>query len=182
MTKLHTLSLLIIAFLLTSCTYTVKSLKEDNQIIQNLENHKGYLLIGVETEHNLKQITIDGPENIRLSHADLKKGSNFILIPLSAGDYQIDSVTYNYWVESRMSDEEVWSFTVKPQTISYVGHLEIKEQPFFQLFIQLELVNRSTEALDFMELKFPSLLNERELFYGGPGEDDYFQFIKGLDK
>ena len=44
-----------------------------------------------------------------------------------------------------------------------------------QLTGDLKLANRSTEALLFMEEKFPSILQNRELRYDGPGTDPFLQ-------
>lgn len=180
MIKSHLLSVVILLSFVTACSQTVRSLKESSQEIQTLESDKGYLLIGIDTEYNLKNISIDGPDFIRLSHKDLKKGSSFILLPLESGKYNITHVAYSYGFVSKMIDENNWGFTIKPQTISYVGHMEIHNELFWGRFMSLELVNRSTEAIDFMELKFPAILQDRDLFYGGPGEDEYFQYLKKI--
>lgn len=180
MIKINALSLLILLCFLTGCTNTVKSIDKGSENTINLSKEQGYLLIGVDTEYNLKKISIDGPDYIRLSHHDLRAGSNYILIPLESGEYNIEEITYNSYWKSKPIDESEWVFTIKPQTISYVGHLQVEKELFYGRVVDIELVNRSTEAIDFMTLNFPSILHERELFYGGPGEDNYFQYIKEI--
>lgn len=179
---MNVVSMIIILSLLTACTHTVKSLDKGSENIKDLSSDKGYLLIGVETEYSLKNVSIDGPDFIRLSYADLKKGSNFILLPLDSGEYNITEINYNHYWKSKPIDEDKWFFTIKPQTISYVGHLQLEKNPFYSEMVDIEIVNRSTEALDFMKLNFPSILNEREIFYGGAGEDHYFEYLKEISQ
>jgi hypothetical protein len=158
----------------------VTSLKDDAEVINENDTERGYLLIGVETNTNLKTISIDGPRDIALSHEDLREGTNFILVPLMAGTYDVADIEMDYLFKFDIDDKEKWQFSIRPQTISYVGHLEIKTSGYFVRYARLELVNRSTEALDFMEQKFPSILDNRELHYGGPGNDDFFDYLQQL--
>jgi hypothetical protein len=167
-------------FVLSACRSTVKTIDEDNsQLIRN-KTEKGYLLIGVETNYSLRNINIGGQRSIRLSHKDLRSGTNFILVPLDAGTYEVEDVGFNRYMSARLRDEDDWSFTIKAQTISYVGHLEISSRSQFSKYLSIELVNRSTEAVDFMTVNFPNIYSTQTLYYGGPGEDDYFDFIKTL--
>lgn len=175
-------NLLIIftVIVLSACNSTVTKMTVDADTIDADDTVTGYLLIGVETNINLKDIEIDGPDDIALSHDDLKSGTNFILIPMRAGHYEVRKVTFNNRFRALLRGETDWSFTIKPQTISYVGHLEISAMGFYSAYSKIELVNRSTEALDFMEQDFPAILSNRELFYGGPGTDTFFDFVKTL--
>lgn len=165
---------------LSACNSTVTNMTVDADTIGADDTETGYLLIGVETNISLKDIEIDGPDDIALSHDDLKSGTNFILVPLRAGDYEVRKVTFNNRYRALLRGETDWSFKIKPQTISYVGHLEISAMGFYSAYSRIELVNRSTEALDFMEQDFPAIFSNRELFYGGPGNDTFFDFVKTL--
>ena len=71
------LSFLII---LTGCSSTVSSIKEDVDI--NLEKGMGYLLIGVELNINLEAIEISGKRDIRLGSQDLRPGTSYFLIDM----------------------------------------------------------------------------------------------------
>lgn len=172
--------IICVVLFLSACRSTVSTMKEDTDSIKPSNNNMGYLLMGVETNNDLKHIDIDGPSSIRLTHADLKKGTSYILIPLLAGEYQLNNIQFNYYYKSRLKDQDVWQFEIKPETISYVGHLEVSTKGFYVFYSSVELVNRSTEALDFMLSDFPSILDNRTMFYGGPGEDGYFQFLESL--
>lgn len=178
---MRAISILVCALLcLSACRSTVTTMKVDTDQIQTVDANMGYLLMGVDTNSNLKHIDIDGPNPIRLTHADLKKGTSYILIPMAAGKYSLNNIQFNYYFNSRMKDDDIWQFDIKPATVSYVGHLEVNTRGYFVFYSSTELVNRSTEALDFMQEDFPSILNNRVMYYGGPGEDAYFQFIAGL--
>ena len=167
--------LLLIIVLMAGCASTVSSIKEDRDV--NLEADAGYLLLGVDTNEGLQSIAIDGPEDIRLTSADLRSGTQYILIDLAAGDYRIEEIKLNrYWYIEL--EEGHWDFTIRPGGISYVGHVEVQTRSNFwlaQLSDDLKLANRSTEALVFMEEKFPSILKNRELRYDGPGTDPFLQ-------
>jgi len=159
----------------------VSSIKNDalfvNDPSSNASLSDGYLLIGVETNRDLKNIFISGTRAIKLSHEDLRFGTNYILINLAAGDYLIDSVALNSYQKLRLADEENWRFEVKPNTISYIGHLELQSRGFFSLVSRVELVNRSTEALEFMESDFPTILSARKMYFGGPSDDYFFSYL-----
>jgi hypothetical protein len=125
----------------------------------------------------LKSVNLSGPSDITLSHLDLTKGSNFILIKVQAGKYGLNQVYLNNYSYFNFEGDDKWSFSIEPQTISYVGHIEFRTQGNFYSRARVELVNRSTEAVDFLNNDFPFILQSRELFYGGPGEDDFFNYI-----
>ncbi|WP_371196245.1 hypothetical protein [Glaciecola sp. SC05] len=169
--------LLSIVFL-TGCNSTVTTLEKDTDLISTAD--KGYLLIGVETNRDLKSISISGPDNISLSHTDLNAGTNFILVDLSVGNYEINRITLDHWFRINLKDEENWQFTISSQSINYVGHLEIVNRGFFSTSARLELVNRSTEALEFMEDNFPTIYESKTLSYGGPGEDLFLEYLNSL--
>lgn len=173
----HSILIALTCLLVSSCTSTVETITVDQDTISNRGD--GYLLIGIETNRNLRSIELGGSNSVKLSHQNLRAGSNFILIDLPAGDYIVEKIDLNRWYRLFINDEENWTFTIKPQTISYVGHLEIANSGFFRPSSEIELVNRSTEAVEFMEDFFPSILESRVLYYGGPGNDIFFDVING---
>lgn len=160
---------------LCACASQVSTIKQDRDL--NLESNRGYILLGIETAHNLKSITIAGPEDIRLSHQDLRQGTNYLLVDLREGDYSIEKIQLDgYWrIEL---EEEKWQVQIRPGQINYVGHLELVSRGWGGYVT--ELVNRSSESLEFMEEKFPTILASREIIYGGPGKDFFYQTVKLL--
>ena len=172
---MRVLSIVVLLSLLTACATKVTSIKRDFD--RSLGKDKGYLLLGIETNRDLKSIMVAGPEDIMLTSADMKKGTNYILIDLKAGNYTFDKVMLdNYW-RIWLDDEDYWTFEVMPNQISYVGHLEIARRGFWGGTTYAELVNRSSEALEFLEENYPTILANRSIAYGGPGDDSFFQFL-----
>jgi hypothetical protein len=137
-----------------------------------LANDMGYLLIGVETNSYIDQVIISGEKRIKLTKEDLRQGTNYFLIDMPAGDYSISKVKFNRWWKMSLK-EGYWDFNVHPGTISYVGHLTIESYNYFFYKNQIELANRSSEALIFMEQNFPNILVKRKIQYDGPGEDPF---------
>ncbi len=173
MTYKITLSLLIIPCLLTSCMNQVVSIKTDEDL--PLTEKEGYLLLAVETDRKLNHIQIGGKKTIRLTNEDLRKGSNYILTNIPAGEYRIKKIEFSSYFGYRMG-KGYWSFEVKPGVISYVGHLTIDFSNFGRGFF--ELVNQSSLALEFLEGKFPNILKNRRVEYWGPGEDRFFDEVR----
>jgi hypothetical protein len=167
--------MIFIIFLLTGCAKNVSSIKTDQDKILN--NESGYLLIGIETNRDLKGINISGSTNILLSSKDLRRGSNFILIDLTAGRYVIEKIQLdNYW-RVEMEDDDYWDIEVLPGKVNYVGHINIGTSGFWARSSHIELINKSSYAIEFMEEKFPNILAKREIHYGGPGNDTFLNYI-----
>lgn len=166
---------LVFLLLLSGCTSRVTSITQDKD--KALTPDKGYLLLGIQTNLDLKSIRIIGQEYIELSPKDIKEGSNYFLLDLEAGIYTIDQVKLNNYWRRELTDDEHWQFEVTPGKINYVGHLEINTWGYWYPTTSTELVNRSSEALELLEKKYPNILTNRSLTYGGPGEDVFFEFI-----
>jgi|GEM_PF-620566 len=174
-TQLVRLSLILFSlFLIQGCTKNKLSMKQDIDILPD-ENH-GYLLLGVDTNYSLEGLRIFGKEDISLTKADLQAGSNYILIPLSAGQYYIGKAKANELVKFKLGEDH-WSFSVSPGVISYVGHFSFNSLTWHSLRAEITLENNSTHALQFMEEHFSNLLAKRPLRYHGPGEDGFLEHI-----
>ncbi len=167
--------LLIICFaaFLVSCAQKVSSIKNDVDV--PLDENMGYLLIGVETNLTLSRISISGEKYLKLSSEDLRRGSQFILVDVPAGEYSIDKIQLFGNFRTKL-ENGYWNFSVSPSVISYVGHLNVKTLSLWPLVTQVELQNRSSEALEFLEDSFPNILSNRTIVYQGPGTDPFLQF------
>ena len=167
--------ILCLLFLVTACASKVTSITQDKD--RTLSSDKGYLLLGLQSNINLKSILITGPENIELSSQDIKQGSNYLLLDLEAGTYTVKHIKLNkFWVR-RLSDQEFWQFNVSAGKISYVGHLEVVTWGAWGQFTSAELVNRSSESLEYLENNFSTILQNRSIKYDGPGNDSFFEFL-----
>lgn len=163
-------------FLLSSCTAKLQSLKTDKDV--HLDDGEGYLLMEINTEISLSRLYVSGPTRFSLSYRDLRKGSNYVLINLPAGEYEfIRAEMKDYYIN--ISDDNLdWTFEIKPDAISYVGALQIEK--IWDKKFYLELVNKSSMAQEFLESKFQNILNSKQVVYQGPGEDDFFEDIQKL--
>jgi len=167
-----------ILLLLPSCATQVTSIKSGENKV--LEEGRGFILLGVETNRDLKQIKISGPTDIILSSKDIKEGSNYLIVDLTAGEYIIDQVRLdNYW-RVDFDDEEYWNFTITEGKINYVGHLELTRRGKWSPWTRTELVNRSSEALEFLESSYATLLKNNPIIYEGPGEDRFYEFLNEM--
>ncbi|MEP4889032.1 MAG: hypothetical protein ABJV04_03320 [Aliiglaciecola sp.] len=176
--KYNVFCLAVVVLFLTSCVNKVSSIKQDIDL--KLEADMGYLLMGVDSNVSMKDVDIVGQSNIRLSSEDLRPGTQYILIDLQAGDYQFESIKLNSIFEVELV-EGYWNFNVRPSGISYIGHLDVKADTFFlHQFTRtnVELTNRSSEALQFMETEFPNILSKRTMYYEGPGKDPFLRFMQ----
>lgn len=165
---------IVFIFFLSACNSTVHSLKKKDDV--NLSHGKGYLLIGVETNRTLKSIEISGPQNIALAHQDLKQKKNYILIDVKAGKYAIDRIRMdNYW-RVELDDEKNWEFEIQENKINYVGHIELETEGWWQPYYDVELVNKASFAIEYLENDFARLLASKAIKYAGPGEDNFFNY------
>ncbi|MFT5164413.1 MAG: hypothetical protein ACI9FJ_003014 [Alteromonadaceae bacterium] len=169
------LAALSFMLLLSGCSTTVTSLKQDKDKV--LLQNQGFVLLGIQTNRSLKQVEISGPQNIDLGAKDIKDGTNYLLVDLEAGVYTIERVLLDSYWRTSFDDEEPWTFEVVPGKISYVGHLEIVQRGNWRRRSSTELVNRSSEALEFLADNYPNILANRTVSYGGPGQDRFFNYL-----
>lgn len=174
------LFVLFVSFLTVSCAQTVETVADDRLITTAAENlDQGYVLIGIDSNETLQSIYLTGPRSIRLSEEDLEYGSNYLLFAVPAGTYTFDEIRLNRFYEFELEDSDnIWSIDVYPNRISYVGDLHIKvNYGYLSAGLALELINRSSYALQFLERRFPLLLQSYELAYGGVGDDAFLEFV-----
>lgn len=171
--------LLLFCFLVAGCAQQVTSIKKDVDL--PLESGMGYLLIGIETNFDLDSVFIEGPDYLKLTRDDLRRGTNYFLIDLPAGEYSFEKIKLNRWWKMELS-EGYWDFEVVPNKISYVGHLQVKGAGWFAPS-KIVLENRSSQAYVFLQDEFPNILDKREITYEGPGEDPFLYYVqKGFFK
>ncbi|MCJ8268844.1 MAG: hypothetical protein MJK04_05510 [Psychrosphaera sp.] len=161
--------------LLSACATTVTSIDQTQH--KTLAQGSGFLLLGIQTNRNLKSLHIDGPKDIILSAKDLKAGTQYLMVDLPVGIYTISKIAIGIYSRVYMDDEESWQFEVKPNKISYVGHLEIVKTGYWYIYVESELVNRSAEALSFLHESYPTILSDHAVTYSGPGNDSFFEFL-----
>ena len=164
----------VATFLLAGCVTRVESIRQD--LDTGLESEQGYMLIAVDSSRQLNEIHISGRHGFILTASDLAKGENYILFKAPAGEYEIKKIDINFFFTYKLLGDS-WGFSVKPGVISYVGDLKVQTNRWTNVG-SFELVNESSEALEFLEEKFPHLLSGRRVEYFGPGKDDFFQLAE----
>ena len=160
----------------SGCAQKMESIKED--VALNLRSDEGYLLIAVETNLTLEEIIFSGRKKIALTSADLQAGGNYILIPLPAGNYELDKVVFRQNLAIDSFDDDLWQFSVRKGSISYVGHLTLySRSTYWRVYSNIELLNNSSIALEYMEQNFSNIVANKPMVYAGPGEDAFFEVL-----
>ncbi|GAB2198256.1 hypothetical protein MAH4_23670 [Sessilibacter sp. MAH4] len=104
----------------------------------------------------------------------MRKGSNYVLFKAPAGSYRFSRIEFNE-ISAYELYKKYWSFDVVPQKINYVGEFKIDS-----LHKEFYLSNESSSALEFIETYYSKLIGERLITYVGPGEDDFFEFVRNI--
>jgi hypothetical protein len=172
---------LVILFGLLNAGCAQKIVTINTDVDKTLDNKTGYLLMSVDTNVSLHSISIGGEKRLRLTAKNLKLGSNYIMVDIPAGTYEIEDVKLSKYYHISLEDG-LWRFTINPGEINYIGNLniEVVTNLFTLQGARAILENQSTEALLFLEHKFPNIYQARKLSYAGPGEDDFFQYARQL--
>ena len=161
---------------LLGCVSTVESIKTDS--ITQLAEDTGYLFISIDSKISINDVRISGEQYISLKSPDVYDSVKYYLVPVPAGNYQIDWLGV-YWGGrfnlDEDDDKDLWAFKVAPGVISYVGELKIER--FSYGYSSFELINQSSQALQYLEAKYPTILANRDLQYHGPGEDTFFDLV-----
>lgn len=170
------LALLFFALVLSGCISKVTSIKVDKD--RKLDEEMGYLLMAVDTNVDLKSITVIGERNFKLTSEDLRRGSNYILIDMPEGSYHISQVNQRNWLGEYYVtlEEEYWTVNIERGKVSYIGDMTIRSSRF-NLSGRFILVNKSSFALEFMEREFPNILANRTMVYRGPGKDTFLKNV-----
>ncbi len=174
--KFQSLVLIVGFALLSGCVSRVESIKTD--VITQLAEDTGYLFISIDSTISISDVRVSGEKYISLQNPDIYDSVRYYLVAVPAGDYQIDWLgvswggRYNF---DEDEDKDLWVFSVAPGTISYVGELKIERYGFGRS--SFELLNQSSQALEYLEIKYPKILASRQLEYHGPGNDMFFDLV-----
>ncbi|MFQ3249424.1 hypothetical protein [Glaciecola sp.] len=165
----------LLAMFLFACKSTVENIKVDNDLITSPD--QGYLLIGIQTSHDLKSMLLTGQAGIELTHKDLSADADYILINLPAGDYKIRKIDLSKYFYLSFDEDLIWDFTIQAGKVNYIGHLEMFTRGYYRPSTYVDLVNKSSQALQFMQESYPTILNKRSLVFGGTGNDEFLTFV-----
>ena len=167
---------IFLSALLTACAANVTSV-DDAQPTETRDD-MGYLVLGIDERSRFRSILMHGEDTVRITADSLIEGSNFIVYPLEAGDYNFDSFYLSSSFKVRL-DSENWQVKIEPNKLTYVGHINVSMLGLFS-GAAIQLNNRSSEALAFLSSNYPKLLSQFEVAYGGPGDDPYMSYVATL--
>ncbi|MBB6522156.1 hypothetical protein [Pseudoteredinibacter isoporae] len=170
--RIISIFLVVSVLILSSCASRVSTVQSDTA--KPIKNSEGYLLLGLSSNMYLEFIVIDGESKIMFTKDDVRYNSNYLFTALPAGEYRIKSVkTGRYTGYSLLGD--IWSFSVAPGTISYVGDFKFERRNWNN---DMLIVNRSSYAYEFMKERFPNLLKAHSITYTGQKEDRFFELMQ----
>lgn len=171
--------IILLCLFITSCASTVNEVLDGNQV---LPPKHGYVLLPVFSNTDIYQIRISGEKYFQLDENNLNSPRKYLLIQLPAGDYSYSEIRLNKYTIMSDFEDGIWDFTIKPGVINYVGHLLVhNNSPFWDAY-QLSYViqNNASIALEYLEKKYPKLIQSYSIVYSGPGEDDFFSFVDSI--
>lgn len=179
---LLTLPLFTTLLLINGCAQTVNSVLPEAREVSGrpldkatLDEGYGYLLMAVKTSQTIETLRIEGEVDVILTDKDLKKGTNYIMVPLPQGKYRITEIRLPFATKFTFGEDDYWEFTVTPDTISYIGDLTAEFSGWLNSRIYYGLENRSSYALMFLEKHYPEILTNNAMIYGGFGEDKFLE-------
>lgn len=152
----------------------MRAIKVDKDILLSTED--GYLFLALATDIGISSLEIDGPIRIEITNFHKFEKRNYFLGAVPQGQYKISKI--NIWGNRfyLLDNEELpFSFTVNRQAINYAGEVRLKRMDGNTY---IELINRSSLALEYLDEKFPKLILKRAIEYQGPGKDSFFKVVK----
>ncbi len=176
---LRALPLFVLYLLMSSCTTQLTSIAPGDEL--TLEPDQGALVLAIDTNVSLQELQLLGKQTLVFSEEDLKRGTNYLVVPVPAGTYHFGPVYLEksflrISIQPHRQHQDLWAFEIQPGVINYVGHLEIISRGRWY-FNEMVLLNNSSITLEFLEREFESLLGQYRLHYAGPGEDDFFEVV-----
>ncbi|MDU0353669.1 hypothetical protein RS130_06745 [Paraglaciecola aquimarina] len=166
--------------LATGCARTIVPVIESSK--QNsavLSANQGYILFAVQSDSYIEKVNIGGLRPLVYRPKSSGKLDTYILAAVPPGNYYFSSVETGRG-EFDSDDEHDWDFKIKANAINYVGNLELLSRyKWCEYCFRVELSNKSSFAIEYLESEHPQLLNQYDLVYQGPGSDNFFEYIKG---
>lgn len=178
MSSIRYICFILATITLIGCVTEQKSIKIDQ--VRKLEENTGYLFITLATNINYSQFKIMGEKYISLKSPDFYKDKNYYLVEVPAGQYEIGQFEIYHGKFDFDDGDELWEFSVSPGKISYVGELQVHHIKY--RWATFELINNSSQALEYLEIKYPKILANRDLEYHGPGKDFFYDLIFNKSK
>ncbi len=134
-----------------------------------------YILLGISSIEPVKSITLGAERKTTLTQDYMRQRYNHILLKVSPGFLRVSQIELESLATYSLG-RDLWSFDAIEGAINYIGTLEV--QFGHAGFVHgPQISNMSSFAQEFMESKYPDVLEKKSLVYAGPGEDDFFSVI-----
>ena len=165
---------------LAGCASKINTISNNLQV--NLPEKMGYVLLPVSTNTSIFELRISGSKYFKFNKEDLKYKQNYMLIQLPEGKYSYSEIRLNKYTVVNDFKSGLWDFTVKRGVINYVGDFNLTNhsKTYGTYNLTYEIHNNSSIALEYLENKHPDIVKEYNVVYGGPGNDDFFDFVESL--
>lgn len=166
---------------LTSCSHTLTPMDGASSAKANTNSVTGYLLFAVQSEAYIEKVNILGAISLSYSPNNDKQENAYILAEVPIGYYKFTGVKTGMY-EIKANSEHTWSFNIESNTINYVGNLELlSKAKWCDNCFRLELANKSSFAIEYLESTHSELLAKTPLVYKGPGKDDFIEFSQTIN-
>lgn len=177
---------LFLVFLISACGLSrVKTSSEEQLINVPLAPDEGILVLGMKSDSFVDGVYLFGNDSFV---ADFKKGNRFDfnrqfwVAKVKSGDYSFVQIDFNGNFYTSLEEKALWTVTVKPQQINYIGDLEIELILEDDLFFKTELMNRSSYALEYIEQEYPYLASNYRFAFSGVGKDEFSSLVNKWEK
>lgn len=161
--------------LLFACSTKV-SIVNEGVDLDSINVDASYVLVGFDSKIDLKSISLSGPKNYVMTDAQVLRGDNFLLFPVVPGEYVLDRVQINNYFSVSL-DESKWQINIAPKKINYIGHIEVFQNTNLYFGAPIELANRTSQAIEYLEDKHAKFYQSVGVVYSGPGYDHFIEFI-----
>jgi hypothetical protein len=173
--------LLGLIFLVVGCGASLSRIKDSQVLIP--ENQMGVVVMAYDNVFNDTTVDIRGHTSASIEAQKFEQDNNYFVTTLPAGEYYYTRV-YIYkraiYVDLLEGDKkDRWKFTVKPNQINYIGHLDMKLSDYNRYSIAIH--NNSVLALEFLEKEYPNLIEKYRINLGMYNvKDNFFGYISEL--
>ncbi|MGJ8693730.1 MAG: hypothetical protein ACSHW0_14780 [Thalassotalea sp.] len=139
---------------------------------------KTYLLFAIDSDDLVKEVSISGWRSLSFEPEYNEQKISYVLAEIKPGDYEFSTIETGL-LNNHLDDEIDWSFTIEQGKVNYVGHLEINQELLGGAYFshsKIELVNKSSFAIEYLQAHHPALFTHNPLTYQGPGQDDFIGY------
>ncbi|WP_111980280.1 hypothetical protein [Algibacillus agarilyticus] len=175
LTKAKLVFCFVLCLFAVGCSQTLKPMTTQQSANSSTSKLTGYILFGLQSDAHIEHINIMGVPPLTYSPKNSLQHNHFILAEIPVGFYAFSSVETGLGLIEADGDH-AWSFKIDSQKINYVGHLELQSLFKWCHCYRLQLANKSSFAVEYLQQTHTELLQQTDLVYKGPGSDTFIDF------